>query len=70
MKRILFLISTFMFVYMPVMADTSPANKPIAHITEKTFQFDPVIEGDIVHHEFKLKNTGSAPLEILKIESG
>jgi hypothetical protein len=55
---------------MPVMADTSPANKPIAHITEKTFQFDPVIEGDIVHHEFKLKNTGSAPLEILKIESG
>ena len=70
MKRFVFLILACMFVCLPAIADTSPESKPIAFMAEKTFQFDPVIEGDAIHHEFILKNNGTAPLKILKIESG
>lgn len=59
-----------MLVYTPAMADPVTENKRMAFVFEKTFQFKPVVEGDIIHHEFIIKNTGTAPLEILKIDSG
>jgi len=70
MKRTFFLFLALMIINQAAIADTSSESKPIALIVEKTFQFNPVVEGDRIHHEFILKNNGTVPLEILKIESG
>lgn len=70
MKRIFFLFLVLMIINQIAVADTSTEIKPIAFIGEKAFQFNPVVEGDRIHHGFTLKNNGTAPLEILKIESG
>lgn len=39
-------------------------------IAEPGFLFDPAVEGDVITHEFTIRNTGTAPLEILKVQSG
>lgn len=70
MKRIFFLFLVLMFINQIAVADTATEIKPIAFIGEKAFKFNPVVEGDRIHHEFTLKNNETAPLEILKIESG
>ncbi len=41
-----------------------------AQISETTHRFESVIEGDKVFHDFTIKNIGSTPLKIVKIESG
>lgn len=43
---------------------------PKALLTESLFTFKPVWEGDMVSHEFIVKNKGTGALEILKVESG
>ena len=45
-------------------------NFPSALISEKTYHFETVIEGDQVFHDSIIRNTGTAPLKIVKIESG
>lgn len=37
---------------------------------EKTFEFEPVIEGAKVIHDFVVKNRGSAPLVISDVRTG
>ncbi len=66
MKKIGILCIVLLFFSPPLFAQ----NTPSAEVAERSFHFEPVIEGDKVHYEFIIKNTGSAPLEILKIESG
>jgi len=51
-------------------AADSSTQGPKAYIAESVFEFNPVVEGTEIVHEFILKNRGDAPLEILKIESG
>lgn len=74
MKKWLFLLMLALLWTQPLCADTSSSTDtrgtPSGSITDPTYKFDPVIEGDMVSHEFILTNSGSAPLEILKIESG
>ena len=49
----------------PVPAD----QKPEAVVTEQVFNFESVWEGDTVTHDFMVKNKGTVPLEILKIDT-
>jgi Protein of unknown function (DUF1573) len=43
------------------------ADSPHAVFSETTFQFERVLEGAVVEHEFALKNAGSAPLRIIGV---
>ncbi|MCA1787730.1 MAG: DUF1573 domain-containing protein [Desulfobacteraceae bacterium] len=74
MKKWLFLLMLVLLWIQPLYADTSSSTAtrgtPSGSITDPSYKFDPVIEGDVVTHEFTLSNTGTAPLEILKVQSG
>ncbi len=51
-------------------ATESSPKVPQAFLPERVFEFQPVLEGTQVVHEFVLKNKGEAPLNILQIKSG
>lgn len=72
MKKWLFLLMLVLLWHPPLFADTSMSTQgnPRIIIPEPSFQFEPAIEGDVIIHEFTIRNTGTAPLEILKIQSG
>lgn len=74
MKKWLFLLMLVLLWFQPLSADTpsspAPQGTPSGAVTDPGYTFAPVIEGDKVAHEFTLTNSGSAPLEIRKIETG
>ncbi len=74
MKKWLFLLMPALLWIQPLYADSSSSTAtqgtPSGSIIDSSYKFDPVIEGDVVTHEFTISNTGTAPLEILKIQSG
>lgn len=75
MKKWFFLLMLSFLWILPLSADTRAASSttqgtPEITIPEPSFQFDPAIEGDVIIHEFTIRNTGNAPLEILKIQTG
>src|SRR5262249_60933170 len=43
------------------------ADSPRAVFSETTFQFERVLVGAVVEHDFALKNAGSAPLRIIGV---
>ena len=43
---------------------------PEAVLDESIFEFQPLVEGTQVEHDFIIHNRGDAPLKILKIKSG
>ena len=43
---------------------------PKAVLTERIYEFEPVVEGMLVSHNFILQNKGDAPLIIEKIKPG
>jgi hypothetical protein len=52
------------------LAAETPAKAPQAFLPESVYEFQPVLEGTQVVHEFVLKNRGEAPLNILQVKSG
>jgi len=58
-------VSFFMMFPGPARAD----QKPEAVLPEPVFNFNSAWEGDTVTHDFIVKNQGTAPLEILKIDT-
>ncbi len=72
MRKWFFLLILVFLWHPPLIADTSTSTQGIPAITvpEPGFQFDPAIEGDLIVHEFIFQNSGTAPLEILKIQTG
>ncbi len=72
MKKWIFLLIMMVLWHPPLTADTTTSSQgtPRITLTEPGFQFEPVIEGDVVVHEFTIQNSGNAPLEILKIQTG
>ena len=52
--------------------DSTGAAKATAQAVavKPVFEFEPVLEGDIVTHQFIIKNTGTAVLKILKVRTG
>jgi len=51
-------------------AENITREKPVAFLPEQIFEFEPVIEGDIVIHDFIIQNKGTAPLVIHKVRAG
>ncbi len=43
---------------------------PVMEVEMPTYDFDQVSEGDIVKHDFRVLNRGTAPLEIKNVEPG
>jgi hypothetical protein len=52
------------------LANEMPAKAPQAFLPESVYEFQSVLEGTQVVHEFVLKNKGDAPLNILQVKSG
>jgi hypothetical protein len=50
-------------------ASGQAAEKPVAFFPETTFNFAPVLEGTEISHNFVVRNTGSAVLEISKVKT-
>ncbi len=70
-KLILPICFVCIFFYPVLSSGTEAASpKPEAFLPHTVFEFDPVLEGSKVVHEFKILNRGDADLVILKTESG
>ena len=71
MKKKSAAIALFLMVaLLTVFPGSAPADqKPEAVLPEKVFNFQSAWEGDMVTHDFMVKNQGAAPLEILKIDT-
>jgi hypothetical protein len=50
-------------------ASDQTTEKPVAFFPETTFNFPPVLEGAEVSHDFVVRNTGSAVLEISRVKT-
>ena len=46
------------------------AEKPVVILPELKFEFDPVVDGTQITHDFPVKNTGDGPMEITKVKTG
>jgi hypothetical protein len=54
----------------PLLADQPGAQPAPAAVVETTaFEFEPVVDGTAVRHEFTIANRGDAPLSILKVRT-
>ncbi|GAB6097732.1 hypothetical protein JCM14469_39860 [Desulfatiferula olefinivorans] len=51
-------------------AAISDASLPRAHVPAPVFTFDSVLEGVTVTHDYVIQNTGTGPLEIVKVNPG
>jgi hypothetical protein len=49
-------------------AGAQPA--PAAVVETTAFEFEPVVDGEAVRHEFTISNRGEAPLRLLKVRTG
>ncbi len=52
-----------------VLADSQSANFPSALVVEEVFEFNSVLEGTEVMHDFIIQNKGTVPLEIQNVET-
>lgn len=71
LKKTLMLIVGCM-IFAPVLGSAvdAPNKGPQVFLPESVFEFQPVVEGAQVEHEFVLYNQGDELLEIMKIKSG
>jgi hypothetical protein len=51
-------------------AENITQEKPVAFLPEQIFEFEPVVEGAVVIHDFIIQNKGTAPLVIHKATAG
>jgi hypothetical protein len=42
---------------------------PVTVVPEWRYDFDPVVEGSAVMHDFVIQNKGSAPLNVLEVKT-
>ncbi len=72
--KVLIMLCCLVAVSAPVFAEalnTSPKElfNPIALIPNATYEFPSILEGKAVSHTFVVKNTGTAPLVIYKVQT-
>ena len=71
MLRILLLMTYLCMLPVFVFADTAGSKiGPKGYLPQDVFEFEPVLEGTQVVHDFILYNKGDEPLQILKVKSG
>lgn len=54
----------------PPAATTTAVESPTALVPEMSYQFDPVVDGTLVIHDFVIKNNGGGMLEISQVKTG
>jgi hypothetical protein len=54
----------------PSPSDTTTTATPGVELPELKFEFDPVVDGTQVTHDFAIKNTGDGPLAITQVKTG
>ncbi len=71
MLRILLLTTCLCLVWALVSAETTAAKLgPRGYLPNDVFEFEAVVEGTRVNHDFTIYNKGDEPLKILKVKSG
>ncbi len=71
MLRILLLMTYLCMSPVFVSADTAVSKiGPKGYLPQDVFEFESVLEGTPVVHDFILYNKGDEPLQILKVKSG
>ena len=50
--------------------DDVAVGKPVVILPEMTFEFEPVVDGMEITHDFAIKNTGDGPLAIQRVKTG
>jgi len=63
------IIGCMMTIFVPGSASDAAASGPQAFLSEGIYEFQPVVEGTQVVHDFILQNRGDKTLEIIKIDS-
>ena len=67
-------ISCLFLIYMmtlPVFSyGSEEQNRPNAAVPDNSHEFEPVLDGTYIVHDFVVLNKGSAALEIEKVETG
>lgn len=68
----LLLAVVFTTVAVPVVFGEALGGKavPVVEITEKEYDFGLVVDGQEIEHNFIVRNTGPATLEIQKVKTG
>lgn len=64
---------TILFVLIPLAVfgqNSGNAGAPSLYIPEPSFQFDPVVSGQEVTHDYLVQNKGTAELEITSVKTG
>jgi hypothetical protein len=51
-------------------ASMAPAETPHAVLPELKYEFEAVVDGTLITHDFKIKNEGAAELAIQKVKTG
>jgi len=62
-----------LFVMTPLLAlaqGTDKPGTPSVYVPEPLFQFDPVVSGKNVSHDYIVQNRGTAELEITSVKTG
>ncbi len=58
----------FIFFFMTIAgAQETTEGKPLAFLPTDKYEFEPILEGTEIIHDFVIKNKGTAPLKILKV---
>lgn len=72
MKPIVIVTAVFMVLLSVAGPSTVLAGPPAprAVIPSPSFQFNPVLDGDEVSHDFAIENRGDAPLIIQNVKTG
>jgi hypothetical protein len=65
-----FLICILLSPVLGFAGNTMAQQAPTVFLPEEVFEFQPVLEGTEIIHQFAVLNRGDALLEILKIQSG
>jgi hypothetical protein len=64
------LLAVLMLPSVPTPAQGEPFAAPQAVVPHPRFEFNPVVEGSVVVHDFVLRNQGQAVLEIGSVQTG
>ncbi len=72
MKKNCLVLALFLFISLILLCGAAIAAplSPKASAPELTYNFKPLPEGTTITHEFVVKNTGKAPLHIIRVKTG
>ena len=68
--KLIILITLALFTTTLYAQQGFDVQQPEAFLPEASYEFEPVLEGKKIVHDFLLQNRGDAPLKIFKISTG